>query len=107
MSEASFDNISEGNYRLSGRVTFATVPAVWHESEAMFISPAQSLSVDLAGVVHADSAGLALLIEWLRSAQRVEKTISFKHVPEQLHSIAKLSQLDSILSLLRKEETSD
>ena len=99
MSEASFESVSEGCYRLSGKVTFATVPAVWRESEAMFISPANELSVDLAEVAHADSAGLALLVEWLRSARQLKKTIHFKQVPEQLHSIARLSQLDNILSL--------
>ncbi|MCK5640463.1 MAG: STAS domain-containing protein [Gammaproteobacteria bacterium] len=101
MSEASFESVNDGCYRLSGRVTFASVPALWCESKAMFSSPADSLKVDLKGVVHADSAGLALLIEWLRSARQVEKSISFEYVPEQLYSIAQVSKLGSILPLRR------
>lgn len=99
MSEASFECVNDASYRLIGRVTFATVPAIWHESKAMFVSPADSLSVDLGEVVHADSAGLALLIEWLRGAQQAKKSIHFKHIPEQLRSIAELSQLERILPL--------
>jgi phospholipid transport system transporter-binding protein len=106
VSEASFESVNDGCYRLRGRVTFATVPALWRESEAMFSSSADSLSVDLDEVVHADSAGLALLIEWLRSAGQAEKSISFEHVPEQLYSIAQIGQLGSILSLRQDSGTS-
>lgn len=91
--------VSDGSYRLSGRVTFATVPTLWSESKSMFTSLAESLNVDLVEVVHADSAGLALLIEWLRSAVQAQKSISFVHVPEQLYSIAQVAQLSSVLPL--------
>ncbi len=58
-----------------------------------------AIEIDLKGVTRADSAGLALLVEWLRAAERAGKSISFVNVPVQLSSIARISGLDEILSL--------
>jgi phospholipid transport system transporter-binding protein len=50
-------------------------------------------------VTRADSAGLALLIEFLRTAGHAGNSVHFVNVPEQLLSIARVSGLESILSL--------
>ncbi len=41
----------------------------------------QQFDVDLSGVTQSDSAGLALLIEWLKLATRSGKTVRFKASP--------------------------
>ena len=53
----------------------------------------------LKGVTRADSAGLALLLEWLRRSERAGCSISFVNVPEQLMSIARICGLEGILPL--------
>jgi phospholipid transport system transporter-binding protein len=57
------------------------------------------LRVDLAGVTRADSAGLALLVEWLRESEIAGNSIEFVNVPAQLLSIARVCGLDDILAL--------
>jgi len=88
-----------GQLQLSGDLTFATVSALLEESRGVFAAASDDLRIDLAGVGRADSAGLALLIEWLREARRVGRTLEFHAVPAQMLAIAEASGLADILPL--------
>ena len=57
----------------------------------------KNLTIDLAKVTRVDSAGLALMIEWLRESERKNLDMTFTNVPEQLLSIARVCGLDEIL----------
>ena len=59
----------------------------------------EQITVDLKGVTRADSAGLALLVEWLRESENAGNSIEFVNVPTQLLSIARVCGLEEILSL--------
>jgi phospholipid transport system transporter-binding protein len=48
-------------------------------------------------VTRSDSAGLALLIEWLRESERLGKSITFLNMPAQMQSISRLCGLDGVL----------
>lgn len=91
-------------YLISGELTLETAKAVLAETESQFDKSAQ-LDIDLAQVSRADSAGLALLITWMRQAKQSDKKISFAHLPAQMLAIAKASGLDTILPL--KQANSD
>ena len=56
---------------------------------------------DLAGVERADSAGLALLIEWMRRARRAGRPVRFLNLPPQMLEIARAASLDRVLPLGR------
>lgn len=89
----------DGRYRLPEALTFATTPRLYLQTGEMFNTPLPRLTFDLAGVQRVDSAGLALLLEWLREARRRSKEIRFQNIPGQLAAIAKVSGLNDILPL--------
>lgn len=91
----------DGHYRLPEALTFATTPQLYLQTGEMFDTPLPRLTFDLAGVQRVDSAGLALLLEWLREARRRSKEIRFENIPEQLAAIAKVSGLSDILTGVR------
>ncbi|MFA5531151.1 MAG: STAS domain-containing protein [Thiohalomonadaceae bacterium] len=97
MAEALFETVGPGRCRVGGEMTFATVSGLLAASLAAFAEPEEHLEVDLSGVMRADSAGLALLIEWLRRARGTGKTIVFRAIPDQLRAIARVSDLEGIL----------
>ena len=100
MSGARFTDQGGGRWLLEGELGFETVPSLLaHPGASM--RGIDSLTVDLAGVTRADSAGLALLVEWLRESERAGLPIRFVNVPVQLLSIARVCGLDGILSLSR------
>lgn len=97
-SETTLTEQSPGRWLLQGDLGFDTVTAVLQHSGVKMLQHTQ-LQVDLNGVTRADSAGLALLVEWLRESERAGNDIAFINVPGQLLSIARVCGLDEILSL--------
>lgn len=91
--------LGDGRYRLTGDLTFDTVSRVLDQSEDLFQGEDQRLELDLADVNRADSAGLALLMEWTRLARRRSVDIQFVNVPEQMAAVAKLTGLDTVLAI--------
>ena len=100
MAEARFTNLGDGHWLLEGELDFNTVPDVLQHTGAC-MSGVSGITVDLKGVTRADSAGLALLVEWLRESERAGLSISFVNVPAQLLSIARVCGLEKILHLSR------
>lgn len=88
-----------GLLRVDGELTFATVTAVLEQSRPLLASAEGRVAVELSAVERVDSAGLALLIQWVRMAREHGVEIMFRHIPEQLLAIAHASDLDEILPL--------
>jgi phospholipid transport system transporter-binding protein len=98
MAEATLIDHGAGSWLLQGELGFESVSAVLQAAGSRMQGEAR-LEVDLKGVSRADSAGLALLVEWLREAENAGNEIVFVNVPDQLLSIARVCGLDEILSL--------
>lgn len=99
MDSIRFEPCGEGCYVLSGALSFATVSQTYTQASTIFADNHPALTFDLHGVTHTDSAGLALMMEWMRTARYQDKQIHFKNIPAQMLSIARLSGLDTILPL--------
>ncbi len=93
---AVFEVGQGGHARVVGSLTFTTVSALLPVgSEA--IAAGLAAVVDLQGVVASDSAGLALLIEWLGEAKGAKRTLRYENVPVQLQQLARLSEVEELL----------
>ena len=98
MADAQLVENGDGSWMLRGELDFASVPAVLQHAGVNMLGKEQ-ITVDLKGVTRADSAGLALLVEWLRESESAGNSIEFVNVPAQLLSIARVCGLEEILSL--------
>lgn len=85
-----------GQYSVNGELSFATAAGLLDKSTSVF-AQSQNLAVDLSGVTYADSAGLALLIEWLRLAKQRGAMLRYSGLPGQLKSLAAISEVESLL----------
>ncbi len=95
---ASIEFSEDGRLQVSGELSFKTVPELVSASQGFF-KKNNGFNVDLVGVSRADSAGVALLIEWQRQAQKQNKSVCFLNIPPQMLAIARLSGVDELLSL--------
>jgi len=94
---AEFEVLADARSRVVGSLEFGTVSALLPlGSDA--INAAQAAVIDLAGVTESDSSGLALLIEWLSVAKAANRTLRYENVPSQLHQLARLSEVEELLS---------
>lgn len=87
-----------GGYRVAGELTFETVPEIW-QHHGRLAGDGDTVVVDLTDVTRADSAGLVLLVEWLRAAQHQNRQVVFRNIPGPLLAIARVSNLDTLLPL--------
>lgn len=86
----------EGRLRVEGVFDFGSVSRLVAESEVLFRRNAR-LRIDLSGVEAANSAGLALLLEWMDVARSRRIDLRFLNLPESLLRIAAFSNLGSLL----------
>lgn len=97
MSDAHIKALDEKHFVLSGVLDFESVPKLWRVGHALFEAGSE-LHVDLSGVSHANSAGLALLVEWMRFAEKRQKRLSYHNIPGQMLAIARVSDLEKVLT---------
>jgi len=88
-----------GLFRLDGDLTFATVTSVWRRSRRQLAGLSGRVVIDLEGVGQADSAALALLVEWLRLSRQRDLQLTFTHLPEPLRPMVRAYDLDAVLPI--------
>lgn len=79
-------------HALRGALTFETVPSLYKES-AVWFEGTGDLTLDLTQVTNTDSAGLALLVEWLRRARDAKRSLRFINVPAQVQTLMRINNL--------------
>lgn len=94
---ARFEDLGSGRFRVSGELDFESVPGLWEASRSA-LDAVPEASIEFAGVTRVDSAGLALVVEWLRWSAAGGRRLSFANVPEKLVALARISELESLLS---------
>lgn len=100
MGSSSIEHSGENDFLISGELSFASVPLLLDEGERKFLAAADGcITVDLKGVSRTDSAGLALLVEWMRRMRQRGHEITFANVPSQMLALARLSGLERVLLL--------
>lgn len=84
--------------QISGELDANNVPERLRESTHWF-DGGQAIDVDLAGVSRADSAGVALLLEWMRLARDAKAGLTFHNPPEQMRAIIDFCALADVIPL--------
>jgi phospholipid transport system transporter-binding protein len=81
----------------AGALSFANAEAVLESAGAL---PLPSSGVaDLAGLEHADSAALAVLLALRRRAAAEGRTLAFASVPDSVVSLARVYGIDTIVGV--------
>ena len=84
--------------RIEGDIDFSTVLALrdagdkWLKAEAP-----QQCRLDLSRVDECNSAATALLLDWLRTAATLDKSLSIDNVPERLRALMRLAGIEDML----------
>jgi phospholipid transport system transporter-binding protein len=89
---------TSGRVTVTGELTFASA----RDARQLGIlvlegSRAERIVIDCGGVTRADSAGLAVLLDWLAWGRRKSRVMSLENLPASLVAIAKISEVDGLL----------
>ncbi len=98
MSDFTLEDLGDGRFALSGEMSFETAERILQASEKPYAKHTR-LEIDLSGVSMSDSAGLALLLEWVTWANHTVREIRYTGMPERVMAIAKTTEVDGLLTL--------
>ena len=109
-AQVAFIAVSADVYRLEAPLTLLTVAALRNAGltligatgatglAAVAGAPGRSLTFDLAKIPEVDSAGLALLIDWLASARACGCQLRYVKPGKTLLALARLSEVEPLLT---------
>jgi phospholipid transport system transporter-binding protein len=86
-----------GTWLLDGELTVDHVARMAREGRRAINGGGAELIFDLSGVKRADSAGLALLIDWMAWAERRGQRLRFTQISTDIDSLARLSEVSALL----------
>jgi phospholipid transport system transporter-binding protein len=98
-SRVSISEPTSGRVVVTGELTFGTA----REARQVGIlvlesSRAEHIVVDCSAVSRADSAGLAVLLDWLAWSRRRSRPLALQNLPASLITIARISEVDGLLT---------
>ena len=84
---------------VSGEISFRTVTQILSEGRVLIETLAVGkLALDLSAVTKTDSAGLALVVDWIRIARQRGSHLQIVGAPSQLVDIARVSGLEDFFA---------
>ena len=97
MTAATLTVVSEGRGELAGDLDFSSVPEVWPALQRLLTSD-DALTLSLAQVGRANSAGLVMLMEALDLARTRRARLRLSDIPEKLLDLARMSGCEGLLT---------
>jgi phospholipid transport system transporter-binding protein len=89
---------SPGRFAARGALTFANARRARSEGlHALRTSSARDLEVDCSAIAHSDSAGLAVLLDWMAVMRREGRPLRFVSLPPGLLAVARISGVEEML----------
>lgn len=96
MKTAQLTRRPDGVWELGGDVTLASVTSLYQQGDTLAAS-ANEVIVDMSPVGRIDSSSIALMLAWCRVARAARRRLTFRNVPPQVMSVAKLCGVAELL----------
>lgn len=90
---------ADGVIAVSGPLSYETAAVLLARTGDALKAGSGAATIDLRGVERIDSAGLALMIEWLRLARAAQRPLSFVHLSDQLCEMIRVHGLGRTLGV--------
>lgn len=87
-----------GRFQIEGDMSFSTAALLLDSSESLFEDYTE-IEVDLSQVARTDSAGLALMLEWINWANHSVREIRFENIPAKIRNIARATEVEDLLHI--------
>ena len=97
MSDFELKDLGDGNFEVSGDMSFETAEQILVVSQRVFAQH-ENVRIDMSAVEKADSAGLALLLEWMSWEKQGVAKFNFVAIPTSVLAIAHTAELKDLVS---------
>lgn len=87
-----------GRLEVKGALTFATARKARQQGlQLLNAANVGEIEIDCSGVTASDSAGLAVLLDWLAAARVAHRSLQLRNLPEPIRAVAQISDVADIL----------
>ncbi|HEX9206700.1 MAG TPA: STAS domain-containing protein [Steroidobacteraceae bacterium] len=97
MADFGITATAPGRLEARGAMSYASAAKALQAGLAL-IPHGVECTIDLSNVTEADSAGLAVLVEWLATGRVRRTRIHYEGIPAQILAVARISDLDELLT---------
>jgi phospholipid transport system transporter-binding protein len=88
----------DGRLAAEGTLTFASARGARQLGlDAVHGATAERLEIDCSRISASDSAGLAVLLDWLAAAKAQGRSLRFSNLPQGLAALGRISEVDELL----------
>jgi len=84
-------------WKIQGDLSFETTPELFDTARER-MQERLPVCIDLESVERVESAGVALMLDWIRAAHARDRTLQFSNVPEHMRAIAELCGVGHLLT---------
>lgn len=89
--------LQDNQFLISGDLDFSNVMSVYTKSLQQS-DKCSELIFDFSQLKSTDSAGLALIVEWIKLSKLLNKPIHFNHLSSDIMSLAKAAGVDGMFN---------
>ena len=100
MAAAELRNTDANRAQLLGDLLNTTVVAVVDAGKQQITQADSRWTLDMSGVERVSSAGVALILEWLRTAQQNNIELRIENLPPHMRPILEISDLEPLFEPL-------
>jgi len=100
MSKAELRMTNSSSACLSGDLLNSTVTAVVEPGKHLLAKAGDCWTLDMSGVERVSSAGVALILEWLRAANSQNTSLKIQNLPDHMKPIIDISDLQPVFDPL-------
>jgi len=79
--------------KITGNLTFDTTPGLLEQSKGWFANGSSQIVVDLSAAGRTDSAGIALLLQWIETTRKQNLQLKFTNLPSQMREFIEANDL--------------
>ncbi len=98
MTQFEFKQTGDNRFKVGGKLDFETVPELLEQTLVYFKTGA-NLRIDFTDVVKANSAAMALLIEWKSLATSNDCKIAYDNIPNQIERLASVCGVEGLFKV--------
>ncbi|MCY0965560.1 STAS domain-containing protein [Parathalassolituus penaei] len=95
---AALQSLNAGQANLSGDLLADTVVPVLEAGRDLIARSGGQWTVNMSAVERVSSVGVALLLDWIRTAEKAGVTLRIEALPDHLRPIIQVSDLDELFA---------
>lgn len=94
-------------FNLHGDLNFTNVMPLYQQGAKLIagFNPTSLVQIDFSGLTSANSAAIALMVDWLRYAKKAGKSLQFLNLSSEIQSLLQAAEMNHVITSETKQSS--